>query len=201
MGRLFCLLADPSVGVFYQNGLLDEADRSRVAASPDLEGRADWRTSRFLKAEVLPPSRSLSHSRGYAAVLSGDADFCGVDVEFLRPRDFRGLAGWVCSREECVFLAGGGWQAEEFYRLWCVKEALLKAAGLEFPADMAKAGFVFDGGRVCGLRAGEDEAWHGVGALLDGRLALACVWKGEAVLAWRFYGVLTDGCLNGVRRY
>ncbi|MDO4879155.1 MAG: 4'-phosphopantetheinyl transferase superfamily protein [Neisseria sp.] len=199
--RLFCLSAGPAAGVFYDDAPLDEADAGRLAGQPRLAERPDWRTSRFLKAQARHEVLSLSHSRGYAALLAGRGGLrCGVDVEVVRPRDFAALASWVCDGGERVFLTHGGWRAEDFYRLWCVKEALVKAAGLVFPADMVRVGLVFcDEG--CRLRVDGESGWRGLSALLDGRLALACVWQGDAVLEWGFYGGLDAQALGGVVRY
>ena len=60
----------------------------------------------------------------------------GVDIEFIRPRDFKALSSLVCTQEEQDFLETANWPSETFYRLWCFKEALIKAANLDFPSDM-----------------------------------------------------------------
>lgn len=66
----------------------------------------------------------------------------GIDLEAIRPRDVDALAGWVCcaaEREALAMLEPDARQLH-FYRLWTLKEAFIKAAGLDFPADMASVG-------------------------------------------------------------
>ena len=185
---LQCRLADASAAAAYRESCLDDADRARLLRAPKLAGRTDWRVSRFLKQQGGKIC-SLSHSKGRAAVLvCGGGTVCGVDIETVRPRNFQALAEWVCSPEERVFLARSGWQAEAFYRLWCIKEALLKACGLGFPQDMAKVGYLTDGSAVCGLRADGGTGWHAVSAIWCGDAVVACVWRGAAELAWQYCG-------------
>ena len=123
---------------------------------------------------------SLSHSAGNAAVLCADAPIAaGVDMEVMKPRDFAALGEWVCSGEERAYLRGCGWQPETFYRLWCSKEALVKAAGLDFPADMRRVGYDIVGGAKTGLRVDGQTGWQGVERVLAGNMVLACVWRGN----------------------
>lgn len=198
MPTLTCFLGTPELAVAYGGITLSPADAERLRRSPTLAGRRDWQVSRVLKQQADAPVLSLSHSKGCAAALCGEADIrAGVDLEALRRRDFRALAAWVCSEAEYGYLQRRHWQAEDFYRLWCVKEALLKAAGLGFPADMAGVGYRFCGLEICGLYAAGQGGWHGVTAILPG-FAAACVWQGENVrLQWRFAGAWNESCLSG----
>lgn len=179
---LICLLADERAAPLYRADALDAADRARLAASPALAGRTDWLVSRFLKRQAAGrPVRSLSHSRGAAAVLCGGAGVsaAGADIEYMRPRDFAALAGWVASDGEKRLLAARGWQTEDFYLLWTLKEALLKATGLAFPQDMRRVGWA--DGEGTRLHADGAEGWHGVSTKVGGRFMLSCVWSGGAV--------------------
>ena len=120
----------------------------------------------------------------------------GVDIEFIRPRDFKALSALVCTQEEQDYLETANWPSETFYRLWCFKEALIKAANLDFPSDMKSVGYVFDSGQPVGLRAGKQTDWHGTSAILADTMALACVWQGKAVaLQWQFFGSLKSNDL------
>ena len=162
---LQCRLADQSAATAYRESCLDDEDRARLLHAPKLAGRTDWQVSRFLKQQG-GKVRSLSHSNGYAAVLVCDGDMgCGVDIEAVRPRDFRALSEWVCSPEEQILLGRSGWDGETFYRLWCIKEALLKACGLDFPQDMAKVGYRTDGSTELPNWRGNIAEWSLIGSL------------------------------------
>lgn len=190
--RLTCLLADAHSADAYCSEALDAADRQRLLRTPALAQRTDWRVSRFLKQQQTATCLSLSHSHGVAALVCGAAQAVGVDVEYMRQRDFRALAAWVCSASECAFLAQNGWQATDFYPLWTLKEALIKAAGLSFPGDMAHVGVNTREGRprlqVCGR-----DGWYGLHARVGTHWMLACVWQNAAIHTphWQCYGALT----------
>ena len=99
----------------------------RLAATPQLAQRQDWQVSRALKQQTDLPTVSLSHSQGFAALLCAPHPLtAGVDIEFIRPRDFKALSSLVCTQEEQDFLETANWPSETFYRLWCFKEALIK---------------------------------------------------------------------------
>ena len=130
---------------------------------------------------------------GAGAVLAGVADGpLGVDIEWLRPRDFSALADLSCSAEERQWLAVRGWRAADYYRLWCTKEALIKAAGLDFPADLPHAGVYRQGG-YAKLHIGGQSGWQGFAGLCGG-WALACVWPDWASpqMRWQYFGTLAQ---------
>lgn len=86
---------------------------------------------------------SLSHSDGHALVAYGPAGWrMGVDLERKRERDLEGLAQWCCDAAEQAHLRAlpEADQLTFFYQLWTLKESFIKAAGLDFPADMRKVG-------------------------------------------------------------
>ncbi|WP_369587744.1 4'-phosphopantetheinyl transferase family protein [Kingella oralis] len=180
MTDLICLVGTRAIAHEYERTLLSPEDARRVAQSPQLETRLDWRVSRALKQRAALPVVSLSHSAGNAAVLCADAPIAaGVDMEVMKPRDFAALCEWVCSGEERTYLRGCGWQPETFYRLWCSKEALVKAAGLDFPADMRRVGYDIVDGAKAGWRVDGQTGWQGVERVLAGNMVLACVWRGN----------------------
>ena len=195
---LHCLLGNPPLAASYDNGSLNHHDRLRIERTPQLAGRIDWKVSRTLKRQTDLPVVSLSHSKGFAAILStGHMIPAGVDLEAIRPRNFMRLAEWICTAEEQEYLRRHNWQAEIFYRLWCTKEALLKAAGLVFPTDMPEVGYRFCDGNIDGLRIPNQNGWHGITALLTPNFALACVWYGENIgINWQFYGSLDTDSLS-----
>lgn len=182
--RLVCWLADGRAAEWYNTDDLDESDKQRVQASPALAQRLDWQVSRAIKQHLTLPILSLSHSGGGAAVLGGQMGLqAGVDLECLRPRDYAALVKWVASAAEQEALARMGWCLEDFYTLWTLKEALLKAANLVFPADMPRVGWQWgDDGQV-GLHVDGQLGWHGITAKIDERWLLSCVWHGEAEIS------------------
>lgn len=177
--KLVCLLADRSCADLYRAELLDTPDKKRVAQNPALEERTDWKVSRYLKQQAVLPVLSLSHSKGSAAVLTGGVRYAGVDLEYMRPRDFAALAEWVAAAHEQEYLAQRGWLCEDFYELWTLKEALLKAAGLAFPADMQRVGWQYDSDGLRYLHVNQEGGWNGINAKA-GNFMLACVWKEQA---------------------
>ncbi|MGF6147916.1 holo-(acyl carrier protein) synthase 2 [Kingella potus] len=192
MTDLICLIGTPQTARVYDRALLSPEDARRVAQSPKLETRLDWRVSRALKQQATLPVVSLSHSAGHAAVLCADEPIAaGVDMEIIKPRDFAALGALIASAAERDYLRGCDGQPEmlypEFYKLWCGKEALIKAAGLDFPADMRRVGYRIVGGEKTGWRVDGQQGWQGAERVLAGGLALACVWRGEGVkLRFRF---------------
>nr|WP_256473531.1 4'-phosphopantetheinyl transferase superfamily protein [Neisseria sp. HSC-16F19] len=170
----------------YRSDCLDEADAQRLAVTPALAQRQDWQVSRCLKQHAPAPLLSLSHSRGHTALLCGTNQSAGVDIETLRPRDFAALAAWICSPSEAAWLAHQGWQCEDFYRLWTLKEALLKAAGLNFPEDMAAVGLM---PRKHTLHVRGKSGWYGLTAQVGAEHMLACVWRDPMIRVpqWRCY--------------
>ncbi|THF62760.1 4'-phosphopantetheinyl transferase superfamily protein [Pseudothauera rhizosphaerae] len=149
----------------------------------------DWRVSRALAAWLRRQAGlaadapvSLSHSRAHALAADAPQGFAlGVDVELCRPRDAGALAQWVCTPAERALLDGvadAAARLEYFYVLWTLKEALLKAAGLDFPAGMATVGLRPAGEGCAGtvLRA-PPGAWEAaVCGLPDGWIA-AVAWR------------------------
>lgn len=140
--------ADQSAALSYRPEQLSVEDAARAAAIRSAKALRDWKASRALLHDVRsrqPDSRlvSLSHSNGHAIVATAPAGWkIGADLEAISPRDVQGLAHWVCSAAERDLLVGLPDEARllRFYQLWTLKEAFIKAAGLDFPADMASVG-------------------------------------------------------------
>ncbi|MGS1006004.1 4'-phosphopantetheinyl transferase family protein [Achromobacter anxifer] len=158
-------------------------DALRAPTLRSSKAQVDWWVSRALlhdvRQSVPRAAMSLSHSGGHAVCVSAPQGWgVGADLERIRPRDVLRLAEWVCTPAEQEALAGleGAAQLERFYLLWTLKEAFIKAAGLDFPADMASVGLAFDGQAQWRLRAPPGQ-WR------------ACSWRlGEdwiASVAWR----------------
>lgn len=197
---LHLLLADPACRCEYNPALLDAADARRGLEQPALTQRDDWQSSRFLKQQYrhaggghLP--YSLSHSRGYAALAYADNGHAvGVDVEAMRRRDFAALLGCCARAEEIRWWQ---WQANDsaaFYALWGTKEALIKAAGLDFPADLRRVGLFRQphGHWQPGVAHGQSVVfWQGFHHPVAAGFMLACVWPvgtADSRLVWHPHG-------------
>lgn len=124
----------------YRPELLDGEDKSRLNAAPHLALRPDWRSSRYLK-QLLPQPRppfSLAHKKGHAVLFCADA-VVGVDLEYIQKRDFAALLPWFCTAREQEWFYQCQDKCLGFYRLWTLKEALLKALRGDF-ADLLHLG-------------------------------------------------------------
>lgn len=140
--------ADPSAASSYGVEHLSADDAVRAPAIRSGKAQRDWKVSRALlhharSARPDPGAASLSHSGGHALLATAPPGWkVGVDLEAIRPRNVDGLAQWVCSPAERDHLAALPEDARLlcFYQLWTLKEAFIKAAGLDFPADMASVG-------------------------------------------------------------
>ena len=195
----YLLLAGPDCSRHYQPHQLDAADALRCQQHPALAQRADWRSSRFLKQQQakLPAQmalQSLSHSGGHAALLCGTG-VAGVDLEYMRQRDFAALLAH-CARDEEI----QWWQQQAdgcmaFYRLWTLKEALIKAAQLDFPADLHRVGLfrLPENGWQAGILGhnGQLTVWQHLNHAISSNIMLACVWPQQGAprrLLWQGYG-------------
>ena len=105
---------------------------------------------------------NVSHSGGHGLIAIGGHDDLGVDVEERSPhRDFAGLAGRVYGPRERRRLArvSGTARLHLFYRLWTMKEALLKAIGTGLslgPSRFEIPETMLDGARTCLFRFPHD---------------------------------------------
>lgn len=181
--ELFMYWADQSAAIHYRVNDLSPEDAQRAPAVTRRKAQDDWRVSRVLLREVrqaVPAAgvTSLSHSHGHALCGGAPAGWAlGVDLERMRARDVVALAAWVCSEQEATALAAlsGQAQLEWFYLLWTLKEAFIKAAGLDFPADMATVGLEPDAHGAWRLRA-PPGAWRGCGWRLGNEWMASAVW-------------------------
>lgn len=176
--------AEPSWEALYDPDTLSANDRVRAASPRAARAQRDWRVSRALAAVLrreagvsADASVALSHSQGHAlAALTPPGWRVAVDLERCRPRDVTSLMQWVCSSAEQAALAAmpeGAERLEAFYVLWTLKESLLKAAGLPFPAGMAQVGVdpVADTLRAPG------DGWRATVWRLPGDWIAAAVWR------------------------
>jgi phosphopantetheinyl transferase (holo-ACP synthase) len=142
-------LATPEAARLFDPSRLDDLDRATWAAIETRRRRVDWASSRALLNAApsgVAQNRSLSHSHGFAALaLVPSAGGVGVDVEWLAPRDFKGMAGIAYSDAESDYLESLE-EPEElcatFYLFWTLKEAFAKALGLHLADALRQCRFV-----------------------------------------------------------
>jgi len=142
-------LASPQAAADFDPSRLVGPDREEWATLQTARRRHDWASSRALLsvARVTGDQRSsLSHSHGYAALaLASHAVTVGVDVEWLAPREFRGMASVAYCAAECALLDSLDDPRDlcgTFYELWTLKEAFAKALGLPLVDALRQCRFV-----------------------------------------------------------
>ena len=163
---------------------LDEAAlapdaRETLASLATDSRRRDWRASRALLQRAAPAGGatvSLSHSRGYAAVLVGaQGTRVGVDLETTARRRWGALATFAFAPEEARALAAldGDTCRREFLIRWTLKEAFTKALGIPLTVAL----------RDCVIRRDAAGRWSGVVPAAEPWHA--CVYEGfdECVVA------------------
>lgn len=98
---------------------------------------------------------NVSHSGGHGLIAITDEACVGVDVEERAPRrDLDGIGSLVYGPEERRLLgtASGRTKVQIFYRLWSMKEALIKALGTGF--SLSPSGFEVPRPMLRGERSG-----------------------------------------------
>lgn len=174
--QLKCLLAGADWASKYDERHLSAQDKARIKKNPFLNQRLDWKLSRALKQYAPLPVISLSHSHGMSALLCGEHIFqAGIDIEMMNLRDYPKLAQWIFSDEEKKHFPN--LNTEQFYQLWTLKEALIKAANLSFPADMPHVGF--NSSKTLHVLGQTD--WHSANWTI-GSFMLTIAWFGCAQL-------------------
>lgn len=110
---------------------------------------------------------SWSHSGDGLLMAFGEGVQLGVDLEILRPRPHAlALAQRFFTVREAAHLAALSGTAQEhaFTRLWCAKEAVLKAHGHGLSFGLQRLEFARDDGRwclqACDAALGAVAQWH-----------------------------------------
>ena len=101
----------------------------------------------------LPNGRpfNLTHAGDYA-VLALSSRSVGVDLERIRPIDWKKISARFFHPEERAFLAESASPLETFFWIWTLKESYVKAEGLGFSVSPAS---------FCVLPVGEQDARFG----------------------------------------
>ncbi len=137
--------AGPDLQSEYDAQALSVQDREREAARLSGRNAHEWRVSRALRRRLpaICLSSSLSHSHGHALWgASLTHSHMGVDLERVHAVDELAQAEMVAHDDEMRLLSAvqGEARTRLFYRLWTIKEALIKAVEGDFPADMLQVG-------------------------------------------------------------
>ena len=186
-------LAAPDCAEHYHAELLDTVDRTHLVRHPARAAQTGWQVSRFLKQQAAVDgfsgspnySGSFSHSGGHAVLAVPSADFpVGVDLERLRPRRFDAWPYWVLHADEASWLQQHA-ELADYYALWTLKEALLKATGQGL-AEMPQTGLRPNGDGWRLYAAGR--FWQGAVFLLDGAWLCGVVWPQEVAAEWIWHG-------------
>jgi len=142
-------LATPDAADHFDPSRLVGRDHEEWTTLQTARRRRDWASSRALLGAAAVASdlaSSLSHSHGYAALaLAPHSVDVGVDVEWLAPREFRGMANIAYSTAECALLASLDDPQDlcaTFYELWTLKEAFAKALRLPLVDALRQCRFV-----------------------------------------------------------
>ncbi len=142
-------LATPEAADIFDPSRLVGRDREQWTALQTARRRRDWSSSRALLGAVSIESdqrSSLAHTRGYAALaLVPLAVTVGVDLEWMTPREFLGMANVAYGADECALLASLDDPHElcsTFYELWTLKEAFGKALQLPLVDALRQCRFV-----------------------------------------------------------
>ncbi len=111
--------------------------------------RLDYASSRALMAAIPVANchaRSLSHSRGFAALAVADEPATvGIDVESMVPRDFKSMARLAYSSPEADYLESledPSTLCARFYEFWTLKEAFAKALRLHLADALRQCCFI-----------------------------------------------------------
>lgn len=126
----------------------------RVLLSQYFPGTAprDWQIARTPEgkpffAGAAPCVFSLAHSHGIATLAFGAAGELGVDVEKVNPsRDLAEIAASVFTKEEIEAMSkpDGAIEPRNFFEIWALKEAYVKAVGRGLSFDLKSVSFRID---------------------------------------------------------
>lgn len=90
---------------------------------------------------------SISHSGEYAAAAVSNGEI-GIDIELVKKRNYK-LAKKICTADEYKWLSKD--YEAGFFRLWTLKESVLKAAGTGFsasPKNFSLMPYLMNGERI-----------------------------------------------------
>ncbi|MBV7433612.1 4'-phosphopantetheinyl transferase superfamily protein [Cardiobacteriaceae bacterium TAE3-ERU3] len=172
--------------IHYTAQMLDVTDQQRITTSPVLASRTSWRTARLGKfwCQQHFPQRPLclSHKNGASLLAIGGKEKPGVDLEWIRNRDVDGLMTHIGSQSEREMLTHSPYPILDFYRLWTLKESLIKAEDLDFPSDMKRVGMARAETGKLQLRSTRQRHYLWLNARLGDNWLFAALWPDIAHL-------------------
>ena len=159
--------------------LLSRYDKKLARARRHLR---EFRVSRALKAHFKKRGKfCISHKSadGKTIVAVGFArQKFGLDLEILKPRDFAAASEFCFNAFECELLAAAdeSEKALVFYKIYTIKEALIKARSLSFYA-LARVGLARGAdGEVLALDE-RGRAWSHKSYILEGEILISLVFR------------------------
>ena len=159
--------------------LLSRRDKKLACARAHLR---EFRVSRALKARFKKRGEfCISHKSadGKTIVAVGFArQKFGLDLEILKPRDFAAASEFCFNAFERELLAAAD-ESEKtlvFYKIYTIKEALIKARGLGFYA-LARVGLARGAGGEALALDERGRAWSHKSYILEGEILISLVFR------------------------
>lgn len=124
---------------------------------------------------------NLSHSQGLVACAVSRSAELGLDVEFVAPQAPMEIVSDCFTRHEQIWLENSppSLKSSRFFRLWTLKEAVLKATGRGLSQSLQSFSFDFDPLRISILdpSLSSPAQWHFSQHTLPSYHILAVAWR------------------------
>ncbi len=177
--------------------MLNEALAKRcIAVDADMLNRPGQAIKQWLQS-AHGLFLSISHCRTAIAVALSEKPI-GIDCECAyRPRPWQAMAESAFSKEEALLIkhTAKEQQAQEFLRLWTLKEAGIKAA--------ASDDLLYGLAHIHKTEVNKHEDWQGWQCVIDNTVISLCAWRqhlaprlhwrGSEELSWQRVGIAMSG--------
>lgn len=118
-----------------------------MQAHPRLNNDSSWKISRALKAYMTKqtdfPYLCLTHKKNWSALALDSSHKPSIDLEYIKKPANNEIIKQYYRKEEQAYLRISPQPQVDFYRLWTLKEALIKMEDLRFPTAMKTVGLDF----------------------------------------------------------